>query len=164
MKARAVLYLIILFPMLTGCTEPMNTTASDKTVINQELGLLPKLISLPKQPIAVRWQEPDPDDRERANLIALLTFTPQDYQEIIESSPKFDVIRDERLPEDMFNKWVGESVSDQLTTEKDNGVVILKGVHALKPDLFTKTDTSPFVNGSITPLGEGNLLVVLSSM
>lgn len=142
----------------------MNNAAPNKTVIHDELGLLPQLISLPEQPIAVRWQEPDPSNRERANLIALLKFAPQDYEEIVGSSPNFDTITDERLPEKVFDQWVDESIAAHLTTEKDHGVVTLRGVHALKPNLFTKAEASPFVNGSITPLGKGYILLILSSM
>jgi hypothetical protein len=40
----------------------------------------------------------------------------------------------------------------------------LSGVMALKPDLFTRTDLSPYVNGSVTPLSGGYILVSLYAL
>lgn len=139
-------------------------TPDNSPIIVTELSTLPYLISLPKQPISVKWQKPGPDP-ERTFIVALFKFSPQDYNEIVAKSPNFDLIQDARIPKEFFNKWVDESISSQLDIEEsDDGIYILKGVNDLKPDLFTQAPSSPFIHGDFTPLGNGFILLTLHTL
>ncbi len=139
-------------------------TAAEAPKVLNEVGVLSKLISLPNDPISVRWLEPDPNNRESAELLALIEFNEADYAEIVKNSPNFDLIQDDKMPEAMFKEWVPATVATAMEIKQENGMVVMKGINALKPDLFTKAKASPFIHGTITPLGSGYIFVYLYTM
>lgn len=122
------------------------------------------LISLPKTPTGVKWQKPDPNNRENGHLVALLEFNQADYDYIVANSSNFERIQDARIPKALFTRWIDVPIASRLTIEESANVYTLKGVNALKPNLFTQNETSPFIHGSIIPLGSRTIFIVLSSM
>ena len=161
------LMLTCFFLILTGCKDIMSDsteTATKAPKIVNEVGALSKLISLPNDPVSVRWLEPDPNNKESAELLALIEFHEGDYAEIVKNSPNFDLIQDDKMPEPMFNEWVPASVAAAIETKQENGMVVMKGINALKPNLFIKAKASPFIHGAITPLGAGYIFVYLYTM
>ena len=159
--------LVCFFLTLTGCSNNMSDSAENAAkpprIIN-EVGVLSKLISLPKRPKSVRWLEPDPNNKESAELLALIEFSEADYAEIVKNSPPFDLVRDEKMPEAIFNEWIPAAIATMIETKQENGIVAMKGINALKPDLFTQAKASPFIHGTITPLGSGFIFIYLYTM
>jgi hypothetical protein len=150
--------------LLSGCDNTVSTPEPMSPVVHDELGILPKLISLPKQPISVKWQVDESPEQNTGSLRALLEFSPQDKLSIIESSPEFDSKEDDRISAELFNVWLPESAKANIKTRAVEDMYELSGIMALKPDLFTRTDLSPYVNGSITPLSGGYILVSLYAL
>lgn len=63
-----------------------------------------------------------------------------------------------------YETWLPAESKESLKTELVNGSYELKNILALQPGLFAQTELSPYVNGSITPLSGGYILVSLYSM
>lgn len=162
---RVPLYLLILIiaAIATGCDKDMKTEQSTST-INTELGILPKLISLPKQPKKVLWQVTEQKGKDNGTLVALLSFSDADYDYIVQKSQTTEANIDDVMDGDFYEKWVPEKLRQQIKIQKNGDRVELIGIKRMKPDLFTQAEISPFKNGSVTPLGEGYLLVSLYSM
>jgi hypothetical protein len=153
--------------LFSGCDNTVSTTEPTRPIVHDELGILPKLISLPKQPISVKWQLDEYPEKNTGNLQALLEFSPQNKIFIIENSPEFDSKQNAILRIELFDAWLPEHAKDSIEVRVVDGIVgayELSGVRGFKPDLFTRTDLSPYVNGYITPLSGGYILVSLYAM
>jgi hypothetical protein len=150
--------------LFSGCDNTVSTTEPTRPIVHDELGILPKLISLPKQPISVKWQLDEHPEKNTGNLLALLEFSPQNKIFIIENSPEFDSKQNDRLRVELFDAWLPERAKDGIEVRVVDGAYELSGVRGFKPDLFTRTDLSPYVNGCITPLSGGYILVSLYAM
>jgi hypothetical protein len=154
-------FFILCVLLFSGCD---NTAEPTRPIVHDELGILPKLISLPKQPISVKWQLDESPEKNTGSLRALLEFSPQDKVFILENSPKFDSKQNDRISIELFDAWLPERAKDSIEARLVDGMYELSGVMALKPDLFTRTDLSPYVNGSVTPLSGGYILVSLYAL
>ena len=132
--------------------------------MNTELGLLPKLISLPKQPNTVLWQLEEAPGRDSGSLTALLSFKETDYQYIVDHSPKTEANTNQIMPPEFYKKWVPESLRNTIKTSVNGDSLELLNIKSLQAELFTQSELSPYKNGSVTPLGNGFILVSLYSM
>ena len=132
--------------------------------IHTEIGVLNKLISLPTEPLSVKWDIEESKQSGNGSIRALLEFSKQDKQSILNKSSGFDNKSNDRIDEVFFDTWLPAEAKDGIEVKKINGVYELVGVMALQPNLFTQTKLSPYVNGSITPLAGGFILVSLYSM
>jgi len=132
--------------------------------MNNKPGLLPKLISLPKQPKTVLWQLEEAPGRDSGSLTALLSFDENDYRYIVDHSPKTEANTNQLMPPDFYKKWVPESLRNTIKTATNGDSLELLGIKSLQPELFTQAELSPYKNGSVTPLGNGCILVSLYSM
>jgi hypothetical protein len=167
MKLANCLVLLLVTLLLLGCEEDMETEIKNEQVINTELGALPKLMSLPKIPEKVKWEideNGENGDRDSGGLSALLYYTQENYDYIVNNSPSFESPGNVNLQADFYKKWVPRSLQESIKTIAKNDSFELVGVIPLQSGLFTKTELSPYVNGSVIPLGDGYVLVSLYSM
>jgi hypothetical protein len=158
------LNLVFLLMMLSGCDNTVSTIEPKNIVVHNELGILPKLISLPKQPLSVKWQVDESRERNTGSLRALLEFSVKDKASIMENSPPFDIESNDRINAEFYDTWLPDTAKVNIKTEMVGEMYELSGITAHQADLFTKTDLSAYVNGSITPLSGGYILVSLYSM
>jgi hypothetical protein len=89
-----LIYTVVIFLIIIGCENDMVAT-DNKTneIIQTELGLLPKLISLPRQPESVKWQV----NEDAGYLIALLNYAPHDYAYILKQSTVYLAENNEKV-------------------------------------------------------------------
>lgn len=126
-----------------------------------ELGNLPRLISLKVLPSSVRWHISE--NQQRGSLTALLKFSANEYDRIVKASPAIGQGSDS-LPQPFFDEWVPKNLKLSTRRLPDLKRVELVGLPPRRPDWFTEGRLSPFVNGQLTTLGEGYLLLSLYSM
>jgi len=149
---------IIVSILLIGCKEVKDPdTVKSEHEVHYELGLLPKIMSMPATPLKVKWQLSG--DR---NLYALLTYSQEDYKFVIENSTPFEVVSNTKLNDTFYRDWLENKI--KLDATYHNGSYEIIGVHDVQANLFVQAEHSPFVNGSVTPLGEGIVLVSLYAM
>lgn len=156
--------LVLILLILLGCDNTVSTTESTNITVNHELGILPKLISLPKQPLSVKWQVDETREKGTGSLRALLEYSAEDKTFVLESSPMFDNKTDDRINAKFYDTWLPDSAKENINIQLVDDMYELSGITPLRADLFTKTDYSPYVNGSITPLSGGYILVSLFAM
>lgn len=161
---RISIFLFIIF-ILPGCDNNISTTT--KTVnenIQYEMGVLPKLMSIPGKPFSVKWQIDESKERNTGNLVALLKYSDDDKNFIISNSKKYDNDSFDRIEAKFFDTWLPDAAKKSINIKKLDAVYELQGVVPMMPNLFTRTELSPYVNGSATPLSEGYILVLLYTM
>ena len=159
MRYKHLVVTCLLLVLSVGCD---NSGTAMKTEKHNELGMLPKLLSLPRQPLSVKWTIEESTDR--GSLRALLQFSAADKTFILNNSPEFEIKTNDRLDAELFDSWLPEEARAEIETQRQGDEYELLGVVPLQPDLFTQNEMSPYVNGSVTPLGDGYVLVWLYAM
>lgn len=157
-------YLVFILLILSGCDSSVSTTEPMNITVHEELGILPKLISLPKQPLSVKWQVDESSKTNTGSLRALLEFSSEDKASILENSPEFDSKSNDRINAEFYDTWLPDSAKANIQTQAVGDMYELSGIMPLKADLFTSAELSPYVNGSITPLSGGYILISLYAM
>jgi len=159
-------YVLLLTSLiLIGCDNKMPASSEQSTIqIHTEVGILNKLISIPAEPLSVKWEINESKERGTGSLRALLEFNEQDKQDILQKSTEFENKTNDRIDAAFFDTWLPAESKEGIETELVSGSYLLKDTFALQPDLFTQTELSPYVNGSITPLSGGYILIALYSM
>ncbi len=160
----ARMLILIVGILLTGCENEIVSEKETLTKMNIELGILTKLISLPKQPVKVLWEVDEKQGNDNSSLVALLAFTKDDYAYIVSNSPMTEAKINDLMDIDFYEKWVPAQIQDAIKTENREGSYELMGIKRLLPELFTQAKLSPFKNGSVTPLGQGYVLISLYTM
>lgn len=163
-KRLKYLFIFSICLILVGCEKDMNADQARMETIKTDLGILPKLISLPRQPVNVIWEVDEKAGMDNGTLVALLNYTDEDYAYIVNNSLKYESNSNDRMNAQFYKKWVPEELQKTIKIEKQGENYELIGIKQLKPELFTQTDLSPYKNGSITPLGRGYILVSLYAM
>jgi hypothetical protein len=149
---------IIISILLIGCEKVKDPdTVKSEHEVHYELGLLPKIMSMPATPLKVKWQLSG--DR---NLYALLTYSQEDYKFVIENSTPFEIVSNSKLSETFYRDWLENKIKLDVIYHNDSYEII--GAHDIQPNLFIQAELSPFVNGTVTPLGDGLVLVSLYTM
>jgi len=149
---------------LFGCDGAAEKTSSaEKIQVSYEPGLLPKLMSIPGKPISVKWQI-DESKFNAGSLIALLEYSAEDKLYILKNSHAYENISHDRIGAGFYDSWIPASAKKGIEVIKHDSVYELKGVIPVLPNLFTRTELSPYVNGRVTPLAGGYILVSLYSM
>ncbi len=154
-------YLVFVLLILSGCDSVVSTTEPMNIIVHEEMGILPKLISLPKQPISVKWQVDESSERNTGSLRALLEFSATDKAAILANSPEFDSKSNDRINAEFYDTWLPDSAKTNIQKQSVGDMYELSGIMPLKADLFTSAELSPYVNGSITPLSGGYILISL---
>lgn len=154
-------YLVFVLLILTGCDSVVSTIDSVNINTHDELDILPKLISLPKQPLSVKWQIDESSERNTGSLRALLEFSATDKAAILANSPEFDSKSNDRINAEFYDTWLPDSAKTNIQKQVVDDVYELSGVMPRRADLFTNAELSPYVNGSITPLSGGYILISL---
>lgn len=151
---------ILLFIFLAGCLDrgDPDTVKSDHK-IHDELGPLPKIMSMPATPLKVKWQLSGD-----INLCALLTYSPEDYQFVVENSTPFEIINNVKIDASFYREWLENEIKLDVIYHGDYDRYEIIRAQAVQANLFTKAQYSPFVNGSVTLLGHGKVLVSLDAM
>lgn len=150
---------------LMGCDKMTEKNKSGTNEIQTELGDLPHLMSLPKQPVSVKWRLDEDSERGTGNLMALLKFEKSDYKYILDNSPSFENKMNAKMPIEFYDKWLPEEAKTGIQVKKYfENLYELIGIQGLEPKLFTKTPMSPYIHGDITPLRNEYVWVLLYSM
>lgn len=104
-------------------------------------------------------------ERSTGSLRALLEYSAADKAAILENSPGFDSKSNDRVNAEFYDTWLPESAKENIHTQAvGDDMYELSGIIPLRADLFTNAELSPYVNGSITPLSGGYILVSLYAM
>jgi len=148
------LLIILLCTLFSGCDVEMNNETAIINKINTDLGILPKLMSLPKQPLHVKWEVNEEDNKDNGTLVALLHYSADDYRYIMENSRALEANNNDRMPVEFYKKWVPIKLRDSIKVEEKDNTYELMGIKPLDPGLFRSTGPSPYVNGNVTPLGD----------
>lgn len=150
--------------MLLGCDNMAETNESENKEIQIELGILPKLMSLPKQPVSVKWRLTENLEQGTGYLVALLKFKESDYKYIVDNSPPFENKINAKILIEIYDKWLPDDAKTGINNKFNRELYELIGIFGLKPNLFNKTQLSPYIHGEIIPLNNGYIWVELSSM
>jgi hypothetical protein len=138
------------------------TSKTDAAVTtHHELGILPKLVSLPREPMSAKW-EVDERPGKASKLRALLRYSPDDYEHILEHSEVFDRRDNELLSPDDY-EWIDAAAREGVESRPKGRWIELVGVEPRKGTLFGRAPRSPYVNGKITPLPNGYIFVLMSA-
>lgn len=103
-------------------------------------------------------------ERSTGSLRALLEYSAADKAAILENSPGFDSKSNDRINAEFYDTWLPDSAKANIKTQPVDDMYELSGIMSLRADLFSKAELSPYVNGSITPLSGGYILVSLYAM
>jgi hypothetical protein len=165
MKTMTIL-LIVASMLLLGCDNMTENNMIKTESIHTEIGILPKLISLPRQPVSVKWR------REQFHrdflLLALLKFTESDYNYIIENSQTFEGKGNRFMAPETYDNWLPDDAKSGIIAKPLTAAGVtayeLIGITPLKANLFANRDLSSYIHGSITPLRNGYILIGLQTM
>ena len=119
------------------------------------------MISLPREPIAAKWEVEE--NKQAGTLRALLRFSAADYDHIVRESETFDRRGNEILDASMF-EWIDAEAIRGVESKRDGSSVELLDVEPRRANLFSRAELSPYVNGKITPLADGFVLVAMYAM
>jgi hypothetical protein len=166
MKLTTIL-LIFASMLLLGCDIMTESNKKKPEGIHKEIGILPKLISLPRQPISVKWKRKQ--FHRDFLLIALLGFTESDYKYIIENSNPLESKVNRIISPEIYDKWLPDEAKSGITvkpfsTAAGATAYELFGIYSLHPNLFANPQLSSYIHGYITPLKKGYILVLLQTM
>ncbi|WP_139309858.1 hypothetical protein [Teredinibacter haidensis] len=134
-----------------------------KYITSTEMGLLPKLISIPSDVVSVKWRAPDDGASGSKNLLVLIRFSNNDYEKVLGDSEPLGNAKT-RFPKALFDEWVPQELKNNMQVQQQGDIYLLETVQPYQPSVFTRTDLSPFVNGTLYPLGDGYMLLDLTSM
>lgn len=154
-------FLVLLF--LVGCEEVIQDATPSA---HRELGILPKLIALPKPPVSVKWvvhEQPYKDGPVvSAQLTALLRFAPEDYHYIVQNSHDHGAISEASMVDGFLGRFASASDRPAIAPAEPNGYES-GGFPAKEPNLFIVGFKSPYAKGKIYPLGGGYIIVSMST-
>lgn len=145
-------------------TDEIDESAKKGSETRSELGALESLVSLPRKPETIRWENDDSKTGDNSSLIVLMHFSAEDYKFIIENSRKFEVQNDELVDKAFYERWLKERLPSTVQVTSQGDFVILQDIHAMEPNLFTQADLSPYIHGRMIPLGEGHVVLSLYTM
>lgn len=158
------LIFILLCLILTACDETSTPVEPERVFTSTDRVLLAKFISLPRQPVSVKWEVVEIPARGTGSLTALLEFTAKDKRYITNNSKPFELQVNDRINAEFYDTWLPVVAKSDIKVSLQGDSYELHGVPSFQPDMFTNTALSPYVNGSITPLATGYILVSLYSM
>jgi hypothetical protein len=164
MKAIITLLLTINIIFL-GCDDMKDTSKKkiDYGSIQTEIGILPKLISLPRQPLLVKWKIYNKHGNDSA-LLALLKFNEKDYDFIIKNSKTSKRKTNETWLIETYDKWLPEDVRSGIKVKIVGQSYELIGISRLEANLFANPKRSSYIHGAIIPLKNGYISVNLFTM
>jgi len=157
------LFLIIIIS-LVSCDDKPDRIYAEKHDVSFDADILNKLMSFPRYPISVKWETRELNNKEAGSLVALLEYSEQEYHDIVKSSKPFDTVRNDRLAIYLYDTFLPDKSKQGIHTQSDGVYYELLNVSALHANIFTNSELSPYVNGSVTPLSNGFVLVSLYSM
>lgn len=155
--------LLFMNMIILGCDNMKDTIDIDNGSIQTELGILPKLISLPRQPVTVKWMT-EKVRRDESALTVLLKFNEMDYNYIINHSQPLKRKTNDMMWPKLYDKWLPEDAKTGIEAKLVGDVYELIGIRGLEANLFSNPDLSSYIHGSITPLKNDYILVVLYAM
>ena len=145
MKRLSLYMMMLLVNMLsTGCDKVLNPERVANATLNTELGMLPKLISLPKQPKHVLLASCGSGWENNSTLVALQTYSNADYDFIVKNSEATEAYSKDVMNADFYEKWMPEKLKPLIKAQQKDDSVELRGIKCLLPQLFTQADLSPF--------------------
>ncbi len=171
MKTLTVL-LIFASTLLSGCDEMTElllsgdlsgTRNKHSKSFYTEIGILPQLISMPRQPVAAKWEIERyyQDD----SLVALLKFTESDYKYVIENSMPYETIAEGKVSAEVYDQWLPDDAKSGITVKPFQSMGVsayeLIGINRQQANLFTDPKRSSFCDGFIIPLKNGYILAFL---
>jgi hypothetical protein len=151
--------------ILLGCND-MKETSNEKIdygSIQTEIGILPKLISLPRQPVLVKWKI-EKNHGNDSVLYVLFKFNENDFKYIKDHSLSFEHKKNETLWTEFYDKWLPEDAKTGIAIKLVGEAYELIGIVGRKANLFANPDLSSYIHGGITPLKNGYISVALETM
>lgn len=98
------LFIMLGVLFVLGCEKEVAIETNEGIEMNVEVEILPKLISLPREPRELIWSVDEGAQRDAGVLSALLTYSDTDYGYIVNNSSSFEVSSNARLEIEFFNK------------------------------------------------------------
>lgn len=171
MKRLVQIMTLIGMVALAGCEDKQaisHAHTEPTPVVKHSVGELDKLIRLPAEPKSVKWSLTKTARRGGdSGLVAVLRFSQEDYEEIIQKSEEPEATGDAIVNQSFYDTWVPDEVKKNLAGElhADGESIVLVGRPFLKPDLFVnKENSSPYIHGNLYPLGMGYIALGLYTM
>lgn len=158
------LVFVLPFILLVGCDELSVPEETEQVFKSTDLELLPKFISLPRQPLSAKWEVVEIQGRDNGTLTALLEFTANDKRYVLQHSQAFDLQLNIRLDAGFYDAWLPAAAKAGVTVRQQEERYELLGLVPMQANLFTNAALSPYVNGQIAPLANGFILVFLYAM
>lgn len=132
-----------------------------------EIGILSKLISLPRQPELVKWKIENKHGNDSA-LLALLKFNEKDYEFIIKNSEPSKRTTNETWPIEFYDNWLPEDAKSGIKVKIVEQVYgqgyEMIGIIRMEANLFANPKLSAYIHGAMTPLKNGYISVQLQTM
>lgn len=156
--------LTLIFITLIGCGNNQNDTVKNQPpVIHSDIEGLNKHINLPHQPLSVKWMTL-PSHGSNWILGAYISFTSEDYSDIIRRSNGYDIPATSSISattsiagvfvENLFPK----ELQTTLILDPVDGRYSSEETIQLQPNLFV---SSHLVNGYIVLLGDNNSIFLI---
>ncbi len=155
------LIVVALLLALPGCEDRMSDPQASSTQVNTELGTLPGLISLPKQPIEVRWEVIEQAQGEAGMLRVLLRYSEEDYAAVVEGSETFESKTNDRINPVIYDDWIIAPAKEGIEVVTKGRYYELVDVQPRKANLFWNAERSPYVDGRVSPLRNGYIYVAM---
>jgi hypothetical protein len=135
--------------------------------IQTEIGILSKLISLPRQPILVKWKIENNHGNDSA-LLALLKFNEKDYDFIIKNSEPSKRKTHEIWPIEIYDSWLPDDakfgIEVKIVEQAYGQGYEMIGIFRMEANLFANPEFSAYMHGGITPLKNGYISLELQTM
>ena len=114
-KKRLILLIVI---FIFGCDEKMPAaTTQSSNQIHTEIGILNKLISLPKEPLSVKWELNESKETGTGYLNVLLEFNDGDKAYILNNSEAFETQRNDKMEMKFYRDWLPEKAKNDIETK-----------------------------------------------
>jgi len=111
--------LILTSLILIGCDNNMPTSSEQPNKeVHTEVGILNKLISIPAEPITVKWEINESKKTRTGSLRALLKFKDEDKLHILKNSTSFDRLKNDTLDFESYEQWLPEDAKVGIKTKK----------------------------------------------
>lgn len=173
MKALSIIITAILTIITLGCensTEHQHqsqTNTDSEMKISTELGILPKLMTLPYNPTIIAWgiQEKRTPARDNAGIIgALFKYSEENYQKVFADSRRYELPADSiNTAPEFFHEGIPYEIKALLKTKDLSDRIQISDIGAAKPNLFIRSTISPYIEGRVAFIDKEHVLVMLYS-
>lgn len=166
-KVKLNLAFMILLSLLMGCADDNegNTMETEEQIKGGDLSLLKKLIKLPDDAYEIKWEAKEDSSGGLTSLSVFFRLPEVGYNTAVTNSIAFDTpIKDSQVSIQVVESWFPQELKSKFSTVQNGEAYILKDVETKSANDFVIGGMSPFVNGQLTLLGDGYLLLQMYTM